>query len=669
MSDIHITQRSAENISGLGKAILNNIFDFFGTLNSEGRVVELTGRIFETTNTNPVLLTGQLFSQTVFWQSSENTSKIIEKAIESAVEGEHSRLIVDFRISADEKVALEIFIQRVNDGADDGEIFICGQSVTARQSQVGHSRMASEQLLFAADDADIGLWFWDYEENRIYSTPRCNELFELPAYETIQYETFRAAIHPDDTDFVDEFLRLSRTEGTKYEEEFRVLYSDGTIEWICAEGRSFLDDAGKPRRMIGVVRKITEEKLRGEELAKAHEREKKARQEAVEANRAKDLFINFVSHELRSPLNAILGWSKILLFSKNVDEETRKNALETIERSARVQAKVLNDLVDTVRVLSGRIRLEYRPTNLYEIVRNSFDAQKPVAESKNVSFEFRSDSEAIPLYGDSNRLQQVFSNLLSNAIKFTPEGGKVEVNLETRAESVAVYVTDSGYGIDPEALPNIFNQFSQGNVDEARNSASLGLGLSIVKGLVSRHGGVVHAESGGMGKGSKFTVTLPLSEGKQLNSGELPAIDITNRKLLRGVKIVIVEDDIDSREVLQFFIQQNGAAVTSFDSAKAAIAALTKTDAPSADIIISDLGMPDEDGYSLIRRIRNLQPESGGTIPAMALSAFTSVESRQKAFEAGFDKYCTKPFEPDVLIKDIVEMLKKTSARSGNVDR
>ena len=658
MNDNSSTSRqpAAFSFAVQNQSIFENLFDFFGTLDGNGKVLNLSGRIFETTNTNPELLTGHLFSETVFWQSSENTSKIVEKIIEAAAKGDPAKVILDFRINADEKVPMEVFVQRLPEDNGKIEVFICGQSVSERKSQVEHNKAASEQLLFAAENAEIGLWFWDYRENRIYSTPRCNELFELPAYETLRYEEFRATIHPDDRDFVDSFLRRSRLEGGKYEEEFRLLYSDGNIEWICAEGKSFLDESGKPHRMMGVVRKITKQKLAGEELAKVHKREKRAREEAVEANRSKDFFLAFVSHELRSPLNAILGWSKILL-SKEVDADTRKNALETIERSARFQTKLINDLVDSARVASGKLRLEYRPTNLYEIVRNSFQAQKPSAEARNIGFELRSDSEDIPLFGDSNRLQQVFGNLISNAIKFTPEGGNVSIEIETGPDSVAVHVKDTGHGIDPGALPNIFRQFSQGDVDQAKNNSGLGLGLSIVKILVSKHGGNVLAASEGMGKGSKFTVTLPLSQERPV-TGELPSISAPNIKMLKGVRIFIVEDDVDSREVLHLFIQQNGADVTSFESAKAAIAGITKSGITLPDVIISDLAMPDEDGYSLIRRIRNFPPSEGGSIPAMALSAFTSMESKQKAFEAGFDKYCTKPFEPDLLIKDIADLLR-----------
>lgn len=651
--DAKNAQASHEHPLGLSPdsvAIFGNIFDFFGLLDPEGRVMELFGRIFETTNANPHLLTGQVFPETVFWQSSEMTPKLLARAISNAARGENSKLVLDFRISADEKAAMEVCVQQLPPG---NSIFICGQCVTERRSQLRPDPGAREQLLFAAENAAIGLWYWEFAEDRIHATPRCNELFGLPAYETFGYESYHEAIFPEDRDFVDGFLTASRNGGTQYQEEFRVQYPDGSIEWISAEGRSFLDENGKPHRMTGVVQKITEQKHAAEEIAKIHEREKKARDEAVEANRAKDFFLAFVSHELRGPLNAIQGWSNILR-TKTVDEETRSNAIEIIDRSAKAQTKLINDLVDSARVASGKLRLEYRPTNLYDIVRNSWQANMPTAQGKNVQLEFRSDRESIPLFGDSSRLQQVFGNLLSNAIKYTPEGGQVFVDVETGEDTVRVQVTDTGYGIDPVALPHIFKQFSQGDIDQGRTNIGLGLGLSIVKILVTRHGGLVQAESEGLGKGARFTVTLPLTDKPLLDEVEPTARPVKGRPL-EGSLIFIVEDDPDSREVLELFLAQNGAAVKSFESVRSAMTAFGSNGLPS--IIISDLGMPDEDGYSLIQRIRSLSPETGGAVPAIALSAFTSEESRRKALEFGFNKYCTKPFEHDQLIRDLLDLL------------
>jgi PAS domain S-box-containing protein len=644
------SQKDPQVLSSETTAIFGNVFDLFGVLDPEGRVLELSGRIFETTNANPNLLKSQIFPETVFWQSSEMTPKLLAKAISLAARGENSKLILDFRISADDKAAMEVTVQQLPPG---DSIFICGQMVSDRKGRAGQNKGASEQLLFAAENAAIGLWFWDFSEDRIHATPRCNELFGLPAYETFTYDSYREAIYAEDRDFVDSFLSASRDKGTKYEEEFRVQYPDGSIEWISAEGRSFLDENGKPHRMTGVVQKITEQKLAAEEIAKIHEREKKAREEAVDANRAKDFFLAFVSHELRSPLNAILGWSKILL-ARNVDEDTRRNALETIERSARVQTKLINDLVDSARVASGKLRLEYRSTNLHDIVYNSWQALVPTAQAKNVEIDFRSDRESIPLFGDSSRLQQVFGNLISNAIKFTPEGGRVSVEIQTAEDSVQVQVTDTGHGIDPVALPHIFKQFSQGDIDQGKMNVGLGLGLSIVKILVTKHGGVVHAESEGMGKGARFTVMLPLTD-KPIELEAEPTARPVKGKPLEGSLIFIVEDDPDSREVLELFLAQNGAAVKSFESVRTALAAFGSNGLPS--IIISDLGMPDEDGYSLIQKIRSLSPETGGAVPAIALSAFTSEESKRKALELGFNKYRTKPFEHDQLIEDLLDLI------------
>ena len=646
------------------ETIFNNIFDFYGTLDADGRVISLSGRIFESTNTNPELLTGQLFSQTVFWQSSENTARIFESSIEKAASGEASKLLLDFRISSEEKVAVEVNLQPLSNGKQQSRIFICGQALTERNAQFGRYEQESAQLLSAAENAEIGLWYWNFPEQRIYSTPRSNELFELPAYEILTQESFRQAIHPEDRDFVDRFLEESQNKGTKYEHEFRVVYSDGRTEWLCTEGKSFLDELGKPHRMIGVIRNITKQKIAGEELAIVNKREKKSRDEAIEANRTKDFFLAFVSHELRSPLNAILGWSKILL-TKKVDEETSRNALETIERSARFQTKLINDLVDSARVASGKLRLENRPANLFEIIKNSFQAQKPSTETRNIDFELTTAEKNIPIFGDAGRLLQVFGNLISNAIKFTPEGGKVSIDVKTTENTAIVTVTDTGHGINPKALPTIFNQFSQGDVDQAKANAGLGLGLSIVKILVTKHGGFVEAESGGVGKGSKFTVRLPISEGGQASIPDAAKIVEThNPRALEGVKILIVEDDQDSREVLHLFLHQGGAVVTSAESARSAFAALMSDTAELPDIIISDLAMPDEDGYSLIKRIRELPEDKGGTIPAMALSAFATSESRQKAAESGFDQYSTKPFEPDLLISDIAAMVGGSEVRS-----
>lgn len=656
MNSVPEVSKNPVNFDGVSAEIFDGVFDFFGRIDQEGKVLTIKGRIFARTGTNPELLAGQIFSQTVFWQSSENTPKNLDRAIADAAAGKQAAVVLDFRISAEDKQAVEVKLQPIK-GADRREIFICGRTIAGSATPVGGSDPEREHVLFAAENADIGLWFWDFAENRIYSTPRCNELFEIPAYETLTYELFLNVVHPDDRSAVEEFLRQSRNSGGKYEEEFRIVHSDNSTEWICAEGRSFLDATGNAKQMTGVLRKITEQKLAAAELSKVSERERKARDEAVQANRAKDFFLAFVSHELRSPLNAILGWSKILL-TRPVDEETRRNALETIEKSARFQTKLIDDLVDSARVASGKLRLEYRPTNLYEVIKTSFQAQKPASDAHKLEFELDSDSEQISIFGDAGRLQQVFGNLISNAIKFTPEGGKVRVEVRSSPEIVTVSVSDSGQGISPDALPNIFQQFSQGDLNSARKNAGLGLGLSIVKILVAKHNGSVVAESNGLGHGSTFVVTLPLTSAGEKRAEVQKEIEPADQLRLNGVSVLVVEDDFDSREVLQLFLEHNGASVNAVESAKLAMKSL-RVASELPDIIISDLAMPEEDGYALLARIRKLPENKGGRIPALALSAFTTAESREKAFEAGFQKYATKPFEPDSIIGDILELTGK----------
>lgn len=654
-SETDLNNHTIRAFDETSSAIFNGAFDFFGTLDRKGRIVSLSGRILEKTNANADMLTGQHFSETVFWQSSENTARLVDKAVDEAASGKDTTLLVDFRVSADEKVPVELRLQSLGRSADD-RIFVYARCLPEKDPAEIHE-IENEQLLRAAENADIGLWFWDIEAARIYSTPRCNELLGLPAHEPVTFESFLKVVHPEDQRGVEDLFARLQDEDTRYDNEFRVVRPDGTIDWIAAEGKSISERQSAPSRMMGIVRKITDQKYAVSELAKVYDREKRARDEAVEANRAKDFFLAFVSHELRSPLNAILGWSKILL-TKKVDDATRKNALETIERSARLQTKLINDLVDSARVASGKLRLEFHPTNLCEVVRVAYQAQKPTADAHNLDFTFAADCDEVIVFGDAGRLQQVLTNLISNAIKFTPDGGKVAIDIKKTNETVTVSVKDTGQGITPEALPKIFQQFSQGEIGRTRANTGLGLGLSIVKILVAKHGGVVHALSEGLGKGSEFVVTLPLSDSLPRPQSE--AVEqrqtVPSRRPLAGKRILVVEDDADSREVLQLFLEQSGATVMSAESARIATEILASHNRPPPDVIISDLAMPEEDGYSMISRIRQMPRSEGGAIPAIALSAFTTIESKQKAFECGFQLYSTKPFEPEKLLSDIVQL-------------
>jgi PAS domain S-box-containing protein len=634
--------------------VFENVFAFYGTLSPEGYLLSLTGKIFDQSSAEPEILIGQKFSETVFWQSSEFTAVLLENAVAEAANGRNSKTQLDFRLNSKEKIIIELYLQRIESGK---KIFFCAKDITDKEKEIEFYKQKSEQLLYAAENSGIGLWFWDAVEDSVYSTPKCNELFDLPPHEVLTLDALFNALTPEDRPRVETVIRESQTTGSEYKTEFRVKNADGNINWISARGKTFLNDDGQPASMMGMVGRITDRKLSEEELRKVYALEKKARDEAVEANRAKDFFLAFVSHELRSPLNAILGWTKILL-TKQVDEETRRNALETIEHSARSQAKLINDLVDSARVASGKLKLEFRPVNLNEILKNVFNSQKPQAENKNIRLDFSAEAENITIFGDSVRLHQIFTNLLSNSLKFTPAGGSISINLRAVGDNVEVSITDNGQGINPEFLPKIFTQFSQGDEKNSRDQTGLGLGLSIVKTLVEKHKGSVRAESEGIGKGSTFTVTLPQSEARNKPIEQKKTVE-PPEKPLNGLKIMIVEDDPDSCEVLQLFLEQCGGQIQGCAmSAKEALIILHKLKNNLPDIIVSDLGMSEEDGYTLMSRIRNLPTDEGGKIPAIALSAFTSTENKRKAFEVGFQKYHTKPFEPDLLVKEILAIAK-----------
>lgn len=384
---------------------------------------------------------------------------------------------------------------------------------------------------------------------------------------------------------------------------------------------------------------------------------RKAKEEAEQANRTKDFFLALVSHELRSPLNAILGWTSILL-NKDVDSETQRKALEIIERSAKSQAKIIEDLVDSARIASQKLKLNFQPLNLFDLLLNTVNSHVPEAEKKNLSLDFKCESEDVKISGDMVRLRQVISNILGNAIKFTPEDGKIVVDLNVRDSEAIIQVTDSGQGISEEDLPLIFHLYVQSDETFSREKGGLGLGLALSRILVEKHSGRVSVESDGIGHGAKFTVFLPLLLEESVAHDEKrdeQSINYFEMGLLHQQKILVVEDEDDSRDVLAIYLSQLGAEVEAAVSVSDAFILLNKTESKPPDLIISDIGMPNEDGYSFIKKIRESKKYS--EIPAIALSAFTAEENKKLAIESGFQKYHTKPFEPDLLIEEILELI------------
>ncbi|WP_242067352.1 ATP-binding protein [Leptolyngbya sp. FACHB-711] len=394
---------------------------------------------------------------------------------------------------------------------------------------------------------------------------------------------------------------------------------------------------------------------------KARAEAEKARAEAENLNRLKDEFLSTVSHELRTPLNAILGWSQILR-TKRVDEATMNRALETIGRNARSQAQLVDDLLDISRIITGKIRLDVQTVELLPVIEAAMDTVRPTADAKNIRLQSVLDPAAGPVLGDSERLQQIVWNLLSNAIKFTSKHGRVQVCLQRINSHVEIVVADTGQGISAEFLPYVFERFRQADSSITRSFGGLGLGLAIVRQLVELHGGTVHAESPGEGQGSTFTVKLPLMavgltaiEPERVHPAVGGSVPFDCSPRLDGLRILIVDDDADIRDLLTYTLEVCGAEVMAAVSADDAISALTASSTPM-DILISDIGMPDEDGYALLRRVRALEPENGGKIPAIALTAYARTQDRRAALLAGFQSHVAKPVEPAELIAVIANL-------------
>ncbi len=387
--------------------------------------------------------------------------------------------------------------------------------------------------------------------------------------------------------------------------------------------------------------------------ARLYTETQQSQQAAENANRIKDEFLAVLSHELRSPLNPILGWAK-LLQTKKLDEKTIPQALKTIERNAKLQAQLIEDLLDISRILQGKISLNIYPVDLTSVISAAMETVRLSAEAKSIEMHINLEPNLGQVLGDSSRLQQIVWNLLSNAVKFTPMGGRVDIRLSlcSNSNSALIQVSDTGKGIDPNFLPYVFEYFRQENSSTTRKFGGLGLGLAIVRHLVELHGGTVQVESGGEDQGATFTVKLPLIQNqleiRQDSSNSEPSSN------LNGVKILVVDDDTDTREFIAFLLEQYGANVTAVTSADEALATLAQS---LPDILLSDIGMPEVDGCMFMRQLRTQPAKQGGQIRAIALTAYAGEINAQQVLAAGFDKHLAKPVEPAELVDAIANLI------------
>ena len=401
------------------------------------------------------------------------------------------------------------------------------------------------------------------------------------------------------------------------------------------------------------------------------ERERGARAAAEEASRLKDEFLAMVSHELRTPLTSIFGWTR-LLRTEELDAGTLARALETIERNARSQARLIDDLLEVSSMIRGNLRLEARPVELAQVIEAAIHSLRPAADAKAIRIDYTFEPGIGLISGDPDRLQQVVWNVLSNAIKFTSPRGRVEVRVRRVDRSAEIRVSDTGQGISPAFLPYVFDRFRQADSTITRLHGGLGLGLSIVRELVELHGGTVHAESRGEGRGATFTIHLPISTdrtevGQPARSHQAPgtATSPDDPAQLNGLQVLVVEDEPDTRELLTLVLAERGARVTVARSADEALAALERF---TPDVLLSDIGMPAENGYALIGKVRALGPDRGA-IPAVALTAHAGIEHRVRALAAGYQMHVRKPVEPGELVAVVAGLVGRSRKHHTRGDR
>jgi signal transduction histidine kinase/ActR/RegA family two-component response regulator len=467
--------------------------------------------------------------------------------------------------------------------------------------------------------------------------------------------------HPEDREQTEEgYIDLARGEPISNMEN-RLRCKDGTYKWLAWSYYPVPEDD----LAFGVGRDMTQ-------LRQIHEVLRLRAEELEESNRVKDEFLATLSHELRTPLTSILGWSR-LLRSNKLNEVDRERAIQIIQRNAEAQSKLIEDLLEVSRIITGKLRIEFQPVTFASVVDTAINSLRPAADAKHLHLETTIDPAAGPILGDPARLQQIVTNLLSNAIKFTTDHGLIEICLLRINSHARLEVRDTGIGIAAEDLPHIFERFKQADSSNARSHGGLGLGLAIVDYLVRQQGGVAYAESEGRGRGAAFIVEFPLTSSEvmtgdtgrvdlfsdrahsMLNSAEAP-----EEQTLKGLRILVVEDDLDTRELLQTILERYGARVRAVASADRALSEIAQE---IPDVLVSDIGMSGENGYELIKKIRSLDPERGGRLPAVALTAYAAAADRRRALLAGFQTHLAKPVEPDELLAVIASLSSQSGTR------
>ena len=535
-------------------------------------------------------------------------------------------------------------------------------------------RESEERFRSLSACSPVGIFLTDIEGRCTYTNPRFQTICGLTFEESLGGGWLRSVYPADREQILGDWSSWTLA-NCEYSREFRVETPEGIVRQVHMRASPMRSAQGELLGHVGTIEDITERK-QAEEARAQIIFEQAARQEAEAANRMKDEFLATLSHELRTPLNSVLGWAG-LLRTRKFDEATVARALETIERNAKSQAQLIEDILDVSRIIRGKLSINLRPIKLVPVIESAIESVRPAAEAKTLELTFVFDQSIELVSGDPVRLQQIVWNLLTNAIKFTPEGGKIEVRALGAGSHVEIRVIDTGIGIKQDFLPHVFDRFRQADGTTTRTHGGLGLGLAIVRHLVQLHGGTVQVVSEGEGLGSTFTVSLPLQDrAKELsNRAELEqnfreqaglqrknapcilgtSVEVSNT--LSGLRVLVVDDEADVRELLTTVIEESGAKVIAVESTGEALKVIEQS---QPDVLISDIGMPLEDGYTLIRKVRAIEAERGGLLPAVALTAHVREVDSQQAIESGFQMHLSKPVDPTELVVAVANLAGRT---------
>ncbi|MDF5721851.1 MAG: ATP-binding protein [Rhizonema sp. PD37] len=532
------------------------------------------------------------------------------------------------------------------------------QEITERQRVLEALRQSEKRYRYLAEAIPQLIWTTNDEGECDYFNQNWCDYTGLTLEQSLG-SGWLAALHPDDVQNAYEVWLKTVKKGTLYEREQRFKRAaDGSYRWQLTRALPLKDEQGCVVKWLGTCTDIDEQKQIQQERAKLLELEQAARAKAETANRIKDEFLAVLSHELRTPLHAILGWSQLLQRPK-LDSAKTTQAILIIERNAKLQAQLIEDLLDISKILQGKLTINTTNVNLKSIILAALETLHFTAQSKSIQVNSVFEPNMGSIVGDSTRLQQVVWNLLTNAVKFTPNGGTIDVRIGQTEDGYAqIIVSDTGKGISTEFLPYVFDYFRQADSSITRKFGGLGLGLAIVRNIVEMHGGTIKAESLGENQGATFIVNLPIVNNESLKRTDENFHSSTlapNFLTLSEVRILVIDDDADSRDFVAFVLEQHGANVIAVSSAFEALQVLEQE---KLDVLVSDISMPDIDGYALMRQVRSWTPEQGGQIPAIALTAFARTFDQQLAVSSGFQEHLPKPLYPEKLVATVVRLVR-----------